>query len=155
MCAIPLDWGSLIPLRFMGDAYDSKPRVVVICPSRQLSREQQVAFGRAIAQVAEASPKRIAVIANADQGHAHSAAGPYGYHPAAAEYDALMQEVVQEDRLEDLLAFDETLVREASCDSLWQTLILAGALQVRPFRGEYLSYEVDDYYGMLCAIYQA
>jgi aromatic ring-opening dioxygenase LigB subunit len=154
MCAIPLDWGALIPLRFMGDTYDLKPRVVVICPSREISREQQVAFGRTIAEVAEASPKRIALIASADQGHAHSDAGPHGYHPAAAKYDALMQKVVQEERLEALLTVDETLVREASCDSLWQTLILAGALQVRPFPCEYLSYEIDDYYGMLCAVYQ-
>ena len=29
-----------------------------------------------------------AFIASADQGHAHSASGPYGFHAAAAQYDA-------------------------------------------------------------------
>ncbi|HWI65558.1 MAG TPA: hypothetical protein VNT75_27335 [Symbiobacteriaceae bacterium] len=152
-CCIPLDWGAIIPLRFMGHTYSPKPRVVVICPSRSLSREQMVAFGRALATAAEASGSRIALIASADQAHAHSAAGPYGLDPAAPEYDRQMCEAVRQQDLLGLLKTDPALVEAAKPDSLWQMLILGGALQVRPLCGELLSYEVPTYFGMMCASY--
>lgn len=154
-CAIPLDWGSIIPLWFMGHRYQPRPRIVVICPSRSLSREQMLAFGRAVGRAAHFSQKRVALIASADQGHAHRADGPYGYHPAAAEYDRQMQEAVRSNRLDSLLETDPTLVDDAKPDSLWQMLILAGALQIQPLRGELLAYEVPTYFGMLTAAYEA
>ncbi len=153
-CCIPLDWGSIIPLRYMGHTYSPKPRVVVICPSRALSRQQMVDFGQAIGRAAEAAGRRVALIASADQAHAHDAAGPYGHDPAAAEYDRQMCEAVKANDLHRLLAIDATLVEDAKPDSLWQMLILAGALEIRPMQGELLSYEVPSYFGMLCAAYQ-
>jgi aromatic ring-opening dioxygenase LigB subunit len=154
-CSIPLDWGAIIPLWHMGHAFQPKPKVVVICPSRALSREQMVAFGRAIATVAESSQNRVALIASSDHGHAHSADGPYGLDPASAEYDAQMCQAVEANDLKRLLTTDPALVEAAKPDSLWQMLILAGALEVKPLPGELLSYEVPTYFGMLCAAYQA
>lgn len=153
-CCIPLDWGSIIPLRYLGHTYSPQPKVVVICPSRALSREQMVAFGRAVGRAAEASSRRIALIASADQAHAHDAAGPYGLDPAAAVYDQHMCEAVKANDLHRLLEMDPSLVEAAKPDSLWQMLILAGALEIRPMQGELLSYEVPTYFGMLCAAYQ-
>ncbi|MGE5673210.1 MAG: hypothetical protein ACM3XM_04925 [Mycobacterium leprae] len=152
-CNLPLDWGAIIPLRHMGHTYTPKPRVIVVCPSRTLSLNQMVAFGQAIGEVAQASGKRIALIASADQGHAHSAAGPYGLHPAAAVYDQQIVDVVKADDLMRLLQFDPKLVEDAKPDSLWQMLILAGAQTVVPMKGALLSYEVPTYFGMLCAAY--
>lgn len=153
-CSIPLDWGAIIPLRYMGDTYRPKPRVVVICPSRSLSLQQMVAFGRAIGRAAEASGRRVALIASADQAHAHSLEGPYGYDPAAAQYDGLMCRTVESGDLLSLTEIDMDLVEAAKPDSLWQTLILAGALQIRPMRGDLLAYEAPTYFGMLVAAYQ-
>ncbi|HYF77892.1 MAG TPA: hypothetical protein VD973_12205 [Symbiobacteriaceae bacterium] len=152
-CCIPLDWGAIIPLRFMGHSFAPKPRVVVICPSRALSREQMVTFGRAIAEAAAESGQRVALIASADQAHAHAADGPYGLDPAAAEYDRQMCHAVEQQDLLSLLQTDATLVENAKPDSLWQMLILAGALQVQPMFGELLSYELPSYFGMMCAAY--
>jgi aromatic ring-opening dioxygenase LigB subunit len=152
-CCIPLDWGAIIPLRHMGHGQEPQPEVVVICPSRSLSLAQMVAFGDAIARAAETSGRRVALIASADQAHAHSAEGPYGYDPAAAEYDGQMCEAVKTGRLDALLTIDMALVDAAKPDSLWQMLILHGALGVRPMQGELLSYEVPTYFGMLCAAY--
>jgi aromatic ring-opening dioxygenase LigB subunit len=153
-CALPLDWGASTPLYFMGAHYDPKPKIVVICPSRSLSLADQVTFGRALATAAEESSQRIALIASADQGHAHNANGPYGLHPAAAQYDAMMQETIRANHLDALLDFPADVVADAKVDSLWQTLILAGALQIPPMQGELLSYEVCDYVGVLCAAYR-
>lgn len=153
-CSIPLDWGAVIPLWFMGHRYRPQPRVVVICPSRSLSREQMVAFGRAVGRAAEQSTRRVALIASADQAHAHQEGGPYGFDPAAPEYDRQMCEAVRTSDLLGLLQTDPDLVDGAKPDSLWQMLILAGALQVKPLTGELLAYEVPTYFGMLTAVYQ-
>jgi aromatic ring-opening dioxygenase LigB subunit len=108
-------------------------------------------FGRAVGQVLKASEKRIALIASADQGHAHDAQGPYGFDPASAQYDAWMQEVIRSNDLEHLLAVDPQLVEDGKPDSLWPTLVLAGALAENPMKAKLLSYEVNVYFGILCA----
>jgi aromatic ring-opening dioxygenase LigB subunit len=111
-------------------------------------------FGRAIGQVIQDSERRIAFVASADQGHAHDPNGPYGFDPAAAKYDAWMQEVLRSGRLDDLLAADPQLVEDGKPDSLWPTLILAGVLAENPMAAKFLSYEVDVYFGILCAEFQ-
>ena len=112
-------------------------------------------FGRAIGRVLKASEARIAFIASADQGHAHDAKGPYGYDPASARYDAWMQDVIRSDRLDDLLNAGPELVENGKPDSLWPTLILAGVLKENPMAAQLLSYEVNVYFGILCAEFTA
>ena len=63
-----------------------------------------------------------------------------------------MVELVQENRLGDLLELDPAFVDAAKADSWWQMLMLHGALQ-EGWRGDFLSYEASTYFGMLCAAY--
>ena len=136
----PLDWGTEIPLRFMRAA-----KVVVVCPARDRSLAEHVRAGEAIAKL----PGRHALVASADQGHAHDADGPYGFDPAAAEYDALAQAIVRSERLD----FEplSRLVEPAKADSLWQMLVLQGALGPGR-RLELVNYSAPSYYGMLVAM---
>jgi len=97
--------------------------------------------------------KRVALIASADHGHAHDAEGPYGFDPAAKEYDDRIVDLVREDRLGELLGLDAAFVEAAKADSFWQMLMLHGALGDR-WQGEFLSYEAPTYFGMLCAAYE-
>jgi aromatic ring-opening dioxygenase LigB subunit len=143
---MPLDWGALIPLWFMGR--DRLP-VVLVSPARDLPPELHVRAGEAIAA---AAGKRVALIASADHGHAHDPHGPYGFDPAAERYDGLMVELARENRLAELLAVDQELVEAAKADSFWQMLMLHGALG-DGFEAELLSYERPTYFGMLCAAY--
>ena len=69
-----------------------------------------------------------------------------------AEFDAPEVELVQENRLGDLLELEPALVDAAKADSWWQLLMLHGALQ-DGWRGDFLSYEASTYFGMLCAAY--
>jgi aromatic ring-opening dioxygenase LigB subunit len=144
--SMPLDWGSLIPLWFMGR--DEVP-VVVVSPARDLPPELHVRAGEAIAA---AAGKRVALIASADHGHAHDPGGPYGFDPAAERYDRLAVELVGENRLADLSGIEPELVEAAKADSFWQMLMLHGALG-DGFDVELLSYECPTYFGMLCAAY--
>jgi aromatic ring-opening dioxygenase LigB subunit len=148
----PMDWGVLIPLWAMGGRHDPAVPVVVVSPARDRSLGEHVRAGRALARAAEESGKRVALIASADHGHAHDASGPYGFDPAAAEYDRQVVELVKSDRLAGLLDLDPSFVDAAKADSWWQLLMLHGALG-DGWRGEFLSYEASTYFGMLCAAY--
>jgi aromatic ring-opening dioxygenase LigB subunit len=153
-CFIPLDWGAVVPLYFMGHRFQRKPKIVHMSPMRTLPYKTHYEFGRAIGRVVKESNKRIAFIASADQGHAHDINGPYGYDPASADYDQWMQETIRSNRLDNLLLANSKLVEDGKPDSLWPTLVLAGALKENPMQVRVLSYEVNVYFGILCAEFQ-
>lgn len=165
---IPLDWGTLVPLWFLGHGRnlvghgdvlasppdnDLGPPVVIVAPSRALPRTAMLGFGWAAAMAAAGDGRRVAFVASSDWGHTHTEAGPYGYHPASAEMDALVVRALEENNPRSLLDLPETSVQAAAIDGLWQTLMLVGALEHTPMRGEVLSYEAPTYYGMLVAAY--
>jgi aromatic ring-opening dioxygenase LigB subunit len=139
----PLDWGTEVPLTFM-----RPKRVVVISPARDRPLEDNLLLGQVLASNTVLQGKRVALIASADHGHAHEADGPYGFDPAAAEYDARLQEILTSDRL-DFLPLAE-LVEPAKADSLWQLLVLQGAVG-ETARADVLAYAAPTYYGMLVA----
>lgn len=150
-CFIPLDWGAVVPLYFMGHRFTPKPKIVHCSPMRTLPLATHYKFGRAIGRVLKASDQRIAFIASADQGHAHDAQGPYGFDPASASYDAWIQSVIRAGNLDELLNADPRLVEDGKPDSLWPSLVLAGVLNENPMQAKLLSYEVNVYFGILCA----
>ena len=150
-CFIPLDWGAVVPLYFLGYRFNPKPKLVHLSPMRTLPLATHYDFGRAAGRVIKESASRIAVIASADQGHAHDTKGPYGYDPASAQYDAWMQDVIRDGNLDKLLGADHQLVENGKPDSLWPSLILAGILKENPMPAKLLSYEVNVYFGILCA----
>jgi len=147
----PMDWGVLIPLWFMGGRAEPAVPAVVVTPARDLPASDHVTAGAAIAATAAASDRRVAFIASADHGHAHDKDGPYGFHPAAAEYDAKVTQLVRANRLDGLVDISRDLIENAKADSWWQMLILHGA--TRGWRGELISYEAPTYFGMLTAAY--
>jgi aromatic ring-opening dioxygenase LigB subunit len=149
----PMDWGTLIPLWVMGGRAEPPVPAVVVSPARDRSFEEHVRAGAALARLAEASGRRVALIASADHGHAHDAEGPYGFDPASAEYDAHIVELVRDNRLGELLQFDGDFVGRAKADSFWQLLMLHGAVGEDGWQSELLSYEAPTYFGMLCAAY--
>jgi len=131
---LPLDWGTEVPLRYI-----RARRVVVIAPARDRPLDEHVRLGELL--------RGHALIASADHGHAHDADGPYGFHPAAAEYDRRFQELVPAGDFRPLAE----LVADAKADSLWQLLVLQGATGGRG--GELLAYAAPTYYGMGVAVF--
>jgi aromatic ring-opening dioxygenase LigB subunit len=151
----PMDWGTLIPLWYMGGRRNPPVPSVVVSPARELSPTEHQHAGAALARAAAASGKRVALIASADHGHAHDPAGPYGFDEAAKEYDDQIVELVGNGRLDALATWDEGFVERAKADSFWQLLMLDGALRSDGrWHSELLSYEAPTYFGMLCAAYE-
>lgn len=131
---LPADWGTDVPLGYL-----PAERIVLVSPARDRPLEEHVRLGEVIAGHAEA------ILASADHGHAHDAAGPYGFDPAAAAYDARFCELVPGG---DFLPLAD-LVEPAKADSLWQLLVLQGAVAGRG--GQLLAYAAPSYYGMAVA----
>ena len=136
---MPLDWGTGVPL-----AYLRGTRVAVVSPARDRPLEEHLRLGAAVARL----PARVALVASADHGHTHDAAGPYGFHPASAAYDARLLDILASDGLDFLPLAD--LVADAKADSLWQLLVLQGAMG-EGARADLLAYETRDYFGMAVA----
>lgn len=149
---MPMDWGTLIPLWYLGGRRDPPRSVVVVAPARDLPWEEHVAAGAVIAAAANRSARGVGLVASADQAHTYTADGPYGVSPRAAEMDELIVSAVREGRLKSLLDLDTALVDEAKPDSVWQMLMLAGATG-DAWRQDLISFEVPTYFGMLCASY--
>lgn len=147
--ALPLDWGVTIPLALLTPP-ETLPTVVA-CPDRSVPRIHLVDWGEALAEAADELGQRVALIVSADQGHGHAADGPYGFTPVSAEYDAAMQAAIEADDLPRLLTWPEDWPEDAMADSYWQTLALIGIGKRVPLQARLLSYEVDHYFGLLCA----
>ena len=147
-----MDWGTLVPLWFVIKTARLKARIVIVTPSREIPLRLNFRFGELIGKLMHREKrKRFVFIASADQAHAHARSGPYGFSPAAAEYDGIVLKDIQDNKLKRLLRLDPEFVERAKPDSLWQMVILAGVTEVVPARSELLSYQVPSYYGMLCA----
>lgn len=148
---LPMDFGTLIPLWFLLRENHLKSRIVIVTPSREIPPWENLRFGRTLAEVCESRKSRVAMVASADQAHAHRRDGPYGYSEMAAEYDQRVVKAVSRGDLASILRFKPSFVASARPDSYWQMLMLAGALEVAPMRPEVFSYEVPTYFGMICA----
>jgi aromatic ring-opening dioxygenase LigB subunit len=150
LAEMPMDWGTLIPLWFLGGRARKPPPLVVVSPARDRPLAEHVRAGRALARACRG--RRAAFVASADHGHRHDPEGPFGYDAAAAEYDARVVALVLDNRLADALELGP-LAGPAYADSLWQLLMLHGALGAG-FHAELISYEVPTYFGMLCAAFE-
>jgi aromatic ring-opening dioxygenase LigB subunit len=150
---MPLDWGTLIPLWYLGGRRDPPSPVVVIAPARDRPLAEHVAAGAVIADAARRSGLRVGLVASADHAHTHREDGPYGFHPRAGELDEQIVTAVREGRLRSLLELDPVLVEAAKPDSWWQLLMLAGATG-DAWRVELISFETPTYFSMLCAAFE-
>jgi aromatic ring-opening dioxygenase LigB subunit len=167
--AMPMDWGVLTPLWFLGhgrqmEGYghvladvpetDIGAPAVIVTPSRSLPRASMVQFGRAVADAAAEESRKVAFIASCDWGHCHRADGPYGFHEASARVDKLVVDVIQNDKILQLIDLPEQDAKDAAIDGLWQILMLGGILESVKMTHELLCYEAPSYYGMIVASFE-
>jgi aromatic ring-opening dioxygenase LigB subunit len=168
--AIPLDWGTFVPLWFFGHGrnmcgyghvlaekpeQDVGPPVVVLNPSRSLPWESNIRLGEAIADAAARDGRRIVFVASCDWAHAHEGSR-YGADQAAVEVDAAVEEALRAGDPGRLVDLDPDQVGRAAVDGLWQALILAGVMNQVPMRADFLSYELVRAYSvsMIVAAYE-
>lgn len=152
---VPMDWGTIVPLWFVLQEKKVKAQIVIVTPSREIPIQQNVRFGRVLAQVLERkSSGRAVFIASADQAHAHSKSGPYGFSPLASKFDMIVTNAVRNNAIGSLTRLNSKLIDGAKPDSVWQIAILSGILYKIEMLPRLLTYEVPTYYGMMCASFE-
>ena len=149
-----MDWGTFVPLWFFMHENRIRPKVVIVTPSREIPLDQNIAFGRTIADVVEKKRERVVFVASADQAHAHKKNGPYGFSKAAAAYDKFMVKAIETDDFDSIKELSPKFVEAAKPDSLWQMAMLAGVAERIPLVPRLYSYQVPTYFGMICAGFQ-
>ena len=149
-----MDWGTFVPLWFFMHENRIRPKIVIVTPSRESPLDQNIAFGRTIADVVERKRERVVFVASADQAHAHKKNGPYGFSKAAAAYDKFMVNAIERDDIDSIKELGRKFVEAAKPDSLWQMAMLAGVSERIPLVPRLYSYQVPTYFGMICAGFQ-
>lgn len=150
-----MDWGTLVPLWFAMKSRNRRVKVVIVAPSREIPIGLNFRFGQLLGRLMKNDRRRRFVfIASADQAHAHSRSGPYGFSRSAGKYDSLVVRSIEENDLSRLLRLNKRFIESAKPDSLWQIAILAGVTQEVPSKSQLLSYQVPTYYGMACASFE-
>ncbi|HYY90700.1 MAG TPA: hypothetical protein VE955_01790 [Candidatus Dormibacteraeota bacterium] len=150
-----MDWGTLVPLWFVLHGRRIAAKIVIVTPSREIPLRINYRFGQLLGRLMQRDSRRRCVfIASADQAHAHSRSGPYGFSASASKYDEIMLDKIAGNELKDILRLDPAFVERAKPDSLWQMTILAGITDSVPSEARLLSYQVPTYYGMACAEFE-
>jgi aromatic ring-opening dioxygenase LigB subunit len=156
---LPIDRSVLIPLWFIMEGGKhkkqvKKPAVVIVSPSREIPIRYNVAFGREIAKLAQDQTRRkIVFVASADQAHTHRKDDPYGFHHSAQKFDQMAVKSIEGNDLDKVLKLDPQFIEDAKPDSVWQLAILHGILQECNLKPKLFSYQVQTYFGMICAGY--
>ena len=149
---IQMDWGTLVPLWFILKERKLKPKILIVTPSREIPLRTNFVFGQLLGRLmSKDRTRKFVFIASADQAHAHSRTGPYGFSRAAQKYDDLVLRAIRDNNLKRILRLRPRFIEDAKPDSLWQMVILAGINELVPLRSQLLSYQVSSYYGMACA----
>ena len=134
-----MDHGILVPYYYLNAAGVKCP-VLPIAVSL-VSLRSLFDFGKTVSKAAEASGKKIAVVASADMSHKLTQDAPARFSPRGKEFDEKLVELVKNNDVSGILGFDPVLAEDAGQDALWSIAILLGALDGSGLKSRVLSYE--------------
>ena len=137
-----LDHGTMIPLRFLEQAgLDlDKVKFLRIGLSGQ-NAATHYKFGQEISQVADELGRRVVFVASGDLSHKLKSDGPYGFVDEGPQFDNQVMKILGEGKFLQLLTMDNTLCKRAAECGLRSFWIMAGALDRKNIKPEFLSYE--------------
>ncbi len=149
---IKMDWGVFVPMWFLRNL-QNKIKLVVINPDRNATYLELEKLGEIIYSEIEKSDKKFGIVASADQGHAHQVDGPYGYDINSKIYDDYIIKIIKNNQLEQLKDVYQNYFKNSKADSIWQMIILYGAIKNTDFKHKFYEYDIPTYFGMLVAGY--
>ena len=134
---IYLDHGAMVPLYYIIRELEYKPKLVLLSFSL-LPLEKVFSFGKVIERVAE---ETMLFIASGDMSHRLIPGAPAGYDPMGKVFDQAVVEIVKSGNLNEFLSLDPDLVERAGECGLRSLVILAGIMDEKKIRTNFLSYE--------------
>jgi len=134
---ISLDHGAMVPLYYLTKNAGRKINLVEIAFSA-LPRVDHAEFGRIISKIINEEKDRIAIIASGDMSHRIF---DEHYCQYGKKFDQDVVDLIENQRLSEIINLDEDLVDLAGECGYRSLLILAGALSEKHYKSKILSYE--------------
>ncbi len=134
-----LDHGAMVPLYYLREAEVAAPGVHVTV-SFDSYRELYL-FGQAVKRAIDKRGASTAVIASGDLSHRLKPGAPAGFNPRGKEFDQQLVNLIDEGRVQDLLAMDQSLIEDAGECGMRPIMIALGVLDDSGFNSEIISYE--------------
>ena len=134
-----LDHGTGVPLYLL--TKNIKSIKIIPLYYSGLDLKAHFEFGQLLKRELLVSKERIAVIASGDLSHKLTKNAPAGYSPKAAKFDKKLIEYLKNEKAQDILSLNETLIVEAGECGLKSIIILLGILDGIQYTPEMLSYE--------------
>ena len=137
-----LDHGTMIPVRFLEQAGLDLDKVKFLRIGLSgLNAATHYKFGQEISQVADELGRRVVFVASGDLSHKLKEDGPYGFIEEGPKFDNQVMKILGDGKFLQLLTMDNTLCKRASECGLRSFWIMAGALDRKAVKPEFLSYE--------------
>lgn len=134
-----LDHGTMVPLYFVKDKYNSFKLVHITYGG--LSPMQLYRFGKVIKEAVEESGKNVVFIGSGDLSHRLKDEGPYDYNPHGEKFDAEIISLLTKGDVAGVFNMNcETIENAGEC-GLRSYYIMLGAMEGNEIKGELLSYE--------------
>jgi len=147
-----LDHGIMVPLSYLTFEQESTFKVIPIAFAN-LSRARHFSFGQILGEVAKNYPGRVGIIASGDLSHRLNQ-GTKDEINAGQAFDQKITGDLKENKIQDILYYDEDFVEAAGECGYRSILILLGALEAMNPKIKILSYEGPFGVGYLVASYQ-
>lgn len=135
-----LDHGTMIPLRFIKEAY-RKPFKIVRIGISGLPLKEHYRLGAYIREASEQLDRRLVIIASGDLSHRLLEEGPYGYAAEGPVYDKRITEILAEGKFGRILDFTEDFRQQAAECGHGAIAVMTGSLDGIALHTELLSYE--------------
>ncbi|MDP4109914.1 MAG: class III extradiol dioxygenase subunit B-like domain-containing protein, partial [Bacillota bacterium] len=135
-----LDHGVLVPLYFI-DRYFKKEYKLIRLSISGLTFLEHYRFGKCISDVSDRLSRRIVIVASGDLSHKLTPSGPYGYCAEGPEFDARAVGAMKSGDFSVFLNFGEEFCEKAAECGLRSFVEMAGALDGKAVRPDFLSYE--------------
>lgn len=136
---IALDHGVTVPLHFISERYNQFKLLAMSYGT--FSYTELLKHGEIIQRVADASPKRIIIIASGDMSHALKSDGPYAYNPDGPWFDNAMCEHIENQTPYEIFNLPLSRIEKASECGLRSFAIMLGAFNKRNIKTKNMSYE--------------
>jgi MEMO1 family protein len=135
-----LDHGSLVPLSFLTDRLEKKPKLVLLSFS-YLDLEAHISFGEAVASAVDERPERTLYVASGDLSHRLTPEAPAGYNPLGQEFDERVVAAFRKGTVEAMIRISSGLLRAAGECGYRSLVVMLGVLLGRRYTTRVLSYE--------------
>lgn len=135
-----LDHGTMIPLYFIDQHLKAKYKILRISLSG-FSLFTHYQYGKCIRRACEQLGRRVVVVASGDLSHKLKEDGPYGYAKEGLLFDNLAVNVMNTGDFLGFFGFDKGLPEKAAECGLRAFTIMAGALNGKRVKPDFLSYE--------------